>query len=163
MTQEPNSGSPTAERVRLASMDDLMPLIRERLAAGQSVKLSPRGVSMRPMLREGLDSVTLSQPPTRLKKYDIPLYLREDGTYVLHRVVRVGETYTCIGDNQFVKEHGIPHERVIAVVTAFTRGGKSRSVGAISYRIYCRFWHFTRFPRRAYRGVIRRVRRLFRK
>ena len=76
MTQEPNSGSPTAERVRLASMDDLMPLIRERLAAGQSVRISPRGVSMRPMLREGLDSVTLSQPPTRLKKYDIPLYLR---------------------------------------------------------------------------------------
>ena len=149
--------------IRETKLEALMPLIRETLAAGNTVRFTPRGNSMLPMLHSDRDTVTLSPVPPRLQKYDLPLYQRENGQYVLHRVVAVGETYTCIGDNQFVKEHGIPHERVIAVVTAFTRGGKTYSVGAISYRVYCRFWHFTRFPRRAYRGVIRRVRRLFRK
>ena len=60
-------------------LDDLMPLIRERLDAGQRVKFSPRGVSMLPMLRQGIDTVTLSPLPEKLKKYDLPLYRRTDG------------------------------------------------------------------------------------
>lgn len=35
--------------------DELMPLLRERLAAGQSMRYLPfRGVSMLPMLRQGI-------------------------------------------------------------------------------------------------------------
>ena len=49
-------------------LEDLMPLIRERLAVGQSVKFSPRGNSMLPMLRQGVDSVVLSPLPERLQK-----------------------------------------------------------------------------------------------
>ena len=73
-------------------MDELMPLILERLAAGQDVRFSPRGVSMLPMLRQGRDTVTLSPVTGRLRKYDLPLYRREDGRYVLHRVVGVANT-----------------------------------------------------------------------
>ncbi|MBO5111536.1 MAG: S24/S26 family peptidase [Clostridia bacterium] len=131
-----------AERVTLTELDALIPLIRERLASGQSVCISPRGISMRPMLRQGRDTVTLSAPPPRLKRYDLPLYQREDGHYVLHRVIRVGDTYTCIGDNLFTREPGISHSQVIAVVTAFTRDGKEHSVKELSYRLYCRLWHW---------------------
>ena len=80
-------------------LDNLMPLFRERLAAGQKVQFSPRGISMLPMLRQGKDSVILSPLPENLRKYDIPLYQREDGKYILHRIVEVGETYTCISMN----------------------------------------------------------------
>lgn len=121
-----------------------MPLIRERLAAGQSVRFSPRGVSMLPMLRQGKDSVVLSPLPERLKKYDLPLYQREDGAYVLHRVVKAGETYTCVGDNQFVLEPELEHRQMIAVVTAFSRGDREHSVNELSHRLYCRFWHISR-------------------
>ena len=86
------------------SMDSLMPLFKERLAAGQIVRFSPRGVSMLPMLRQGIDSVELSPVPEKLKKYDLPLYQRRNGQYVLHRIVKVSEGYTCIGDNQFEPE-----------------------------------------------------------
>lgn len=160
--KEKINARPIAERRQLASIDELMPLICERLKTGQSVKLSPRGISMLPMLREGIDSVVLSPVFDRLKKYDIPLYRRPNGQYVLHRIVKVtGEGYTCVGDNQYRREHGVAHENVVAVVTAFTRGDRVYDVSAFSYRIYCCIWHWTRFPRHAGRAVKRRLIRVF--
>lgn len=128
-----------------------MPLFREQLDAGKAVKFSPRGVSMMPMLRQGIDSVVLSPLPEKLRKYDLPLYRRDDGKYILHRIVEVGDTYTCIGDNQFVYEHGVRHDQMIAVVTAFTRGEKFHSVTETAYRIYCCIWHRSRGIRHFWR------------
>ena len=151
------------KEIYITHMDDLMPLMRERLAAGQSVCFSPKGVSMLPMLRQGRDTVTLSPITGKLKKYDLPLYQRSNGKYVLHRIVRVGETYTCSGDNQVVLEHGLTQEQMIAVVTAYTRDGKNHSVSSTGYRLYCRLWHHTRLIRRIWRGLRRRLARRFRK
>lgn len=141
------------------ALDSIMPLIKETLATGRSVQFSPRGTSMLPMIRQGIDRVTLSPLPDALKKYDLPLYQRDNGQYVLHRIVKTGETYTCIGDNQFQLEPGLRHDQMIAVVTTFTRGDKTIPVTAPSYKIYCRFWHFSR-PLRHFRrrgvGWIRR-------
>lgn len=141
----------------VAHMEELMPLIAECLSNGQSVTFSPRGVSMLPMLRQGLDCVTLSPVQGRLKKYDLPLYRREDGHYVLHRIVAVGDTYTCIGDNQYRVEHGVRHEQIVAVVSAFSRGDKQYTVDHLGYRLYCRVWHYSRFARRCWRGLKWRV------
>ena len=140
-------------------LEQLMPLIREYLAAGKTVKFSPRGISMLPMLRQGIDDVVLSPLPEKLKKYDLPLYQRDDGHFVLHRIVRVGETYTCIGDNQFELEHGLRHDQMIALVTAFYRNGKYHSVNELTYRIYCRFCHYSRGLRHFWRRGIGWLRR----
>lgn len=140
-------------------LEQLMPLIREYLAAGKTVKFSPRGISMLPMLRQGKDSVVLSPVPDKLKKFDLPLYQRDDGHYVLHRIVEVGETYTCIGDNQFVLEKGLRHDQMIAVVTAFCRDGQKISVDSVSHRLYCRFWHYSRPVRHFWRRGIGWLRR----
>jgi len=143
-------------------LDTLMPLFKERLAAGQKVKFSPRGVSMLPMLRQGVDSVILSPVPGKLRKYDLPLYQRENGQYILHRVVKAGETYTCIGDNQFQYEEGVEHSQMIALVTAFTRGNREIPVTDPGYCLYCRLWHHTRsirrFLRRAKNWIKRHLR-----
>lgn len=152
---------PRNNDVLLTHMDDLMPLIRERLDAGQSIRFSPKGISMLPMLRQGIDTVTLSPLTGRLQKYDLPLYQRANGKYVLHRIVKAEETYTCAGDNQVVLEPGIRHEQVIAVVTAFSRGSREHSVNEWSYRFYCRLWHHTRLLRRVWRAIKRRAARIF--
>ena len=144
------------------SLDDLMPLIRERLDAGQLVRICPYGVSMLPMLREGIDSVVLSKAKS-IKKYDVILYQRENGKYVLHRVVGVGETYTCIGDNQFVFETGIAHDRVIAVCAAFTRGKKEYSANALRWRVYAVLWHHSRSLRRLAKGAEKKLRGLLKR
>ena len=141
------------------SLEQMMPLIQENLNAGRTVRFSPRGVSMLPMLRQGVDSVVLSPAPQKLKKFDLPLYRRPDGKYILHRVVSVGQTYTCIGDNQFKYETGVGQDWVIAVVSAFYRGDQMWSVDDWRYRLYCYGWHYSRPLRHLWRrgkGWLRR-------
>ena len=111
------------------------------------------------MLRQGVDRVVLSPVRGKLKKYDLPLYQRRDGSYVLHRIVRVEQTYTCMGDNQFVPEPGLEHEQIIGVVSAFSRGDKEYSVDSVGYRLYCRFWYYSRPLRRLWRRGLGWVRR----
>lgn len=137
-----------------------MPLIREQLETGRSVRLSPRGTSMLPLLRQETDSVVLSPLPERLKKYDILLYQREEGKYILHRIIEAGETYVCMGDNQFMREPGVTDEQAIAVVTAVYRGERKHSVTEPAYRIYCVFWHYSRPLRYFYRRVCNKMRRI---
>ena len=112
---------------------------------------------MLPMLRQGQDSVVLSPLPKRLRKFDLPLYRRSNGQYVLHRIVKSGDSYTCMGDNQFVKETGLHRGQMIGVVTAFTRGGKKYTVDQWQYRLYCYLWHYTRGFRRFGRAVMARL------
>jgi len=145
--------------VRETRMEVIMPFIREQLDAGGMVRFSPRGVSMMPMLRQGIDSVTLSPVPERLKKYDLPLYQRDDGKYILHRIVKAGESYTCIGDNQFVYETDVRHDQMIAVVTSFSRNGREIPVTDSLYRLYCRIWHYSRPVRHFWRRGIGWLRR----
>lgn len=146
-------------------LEQLFPLMQEQLASGQSVKLTPQGTSMRPTIYGGRDQVILSPLPEKLKKYDLPLYRREDGQFVLHRIVKVGQTYTCVGDNQFILEKGIPREWMIALTTGFIRKGKYYSTDSFAYRIYCRIWHWTRpvrhFGLRCRQAILRRLKRIF--
>ena len=135
----------------LDRMEEIMPLIREVLSVGQSVRIYPMGTSMLPLLRQGVDSVVLSPIQEKLRKYDIPLYQRDNGKYVLHRIVEVRETYTCLGDNQFSPEPGIRDDQLIAVVTAFYRGERKQSVSELSYRLYCRVWYHSRQLRKFWR------------
>lgn len=142
-------------------LDNLMPLFREQFAAGKSVIFSPRGVSMRPMLRQGVDSVVLSPLPEKLGKYDLPLYRYPNGKYILHRIVKVNaDHYICLGDNTYAYETVQP-EYMIAVVTAFKRGDREIPVTNLWYRLYCRVWvalyPLRRFLRRGINWLRRRL------
>ena len=148
---------------RNIKLRDAMPLIKETLAEGGTVTFSPRGTSMLPMLREGRDTITLSPAPNKLKKYDIPFYQRENGQYVLHRIVKNGDTYTCVGDNQFVYEKGVKREQIIALCTSFTRNGMEYSANSMRWQLYARLWHYSRFLRRVFAGLKRRAENLFSK
>ena len=130
-----------------------MPIIREHLAAGKNVWFSHKGVSMLPLIRQGIDKVLLSPIPDKLGKFDLPLYQRDNGQYVLHRIVGVGETYTCIGDNQFELEYGLRHDQMIALVTTFVRGNREIPVNNFFYKMYCRLWHYSRPYRLFWRRV----------
>ena len=145
------------------SLDDAMPLIREQLSLGCDVTFGPRGTSMLPLIRQGKDSVTLSPINGKLKKYDLPLYQRANGQYVLHRIVKVRKdgTYTCIGDNQYIYEHGVTDAQMIAYATAVIRDGKEVKCSSAAYRIYCRLWHISRVPRHYIRAAVGKARLIF--
>jgi hypothetical protein len=123
------------------SEEDLIPLLTERLAEGQTVRYLPfRGTSMLPLLRQGKDSVQLSPLPERLEKYDLPVYRYPSGKYVMHRVVRTEQNhYICLGDNTYRYEY-ITRDMMIGIVTAIRRGDHVISVKNPVYRAYCRLW-----------------------
>lgn len=154
------------EKQMNTKLEFLMPIIKKQLDEGKSVKFKPHGTSMLPMLRQGIDSIVLSPLPEKLNKYDLPLYQRANGQYVLHRIVDVGDTYTCIGDNQYVLEKGLTHNQMIAVVTEFYRGDKCYSCKKLSYKMYCVFWHKSRklrhFIKRAVGWLRRHLKHLHR-
>ncbi len=148
---------------QLHHLEDLIPLLQEKQAAGESLCIGPKGTSMLPLIRQGIDFVELSSVPEKLKKYDLPLYQRRDGQYVLHRIVKACERYTCIGDNQYVFEPGVRHSQMLALATAIYRGDKRISVDSLPYQLYVRLWHWSRPLRKLWRNCKSRLARAVRK
>ena len=122
-----------------------------------------RGISMRPMLRQGKDAVELSPLPEKLKKYDLPVYQYPDGKVVMHRVVEVKEDhYICLGDNLTRRETIYP-QQLIGVVSAFKRGDRRIEVTDLSYRIYSRVWVWLFPVRRIWWGIKGKLKKLLRR
>ncbi len=143
-------------------MEQIAPLIRDQLDREQTVRLSPQGVSMLPLLRQEKDSVELSPLPAKLHPYDIVFYQRPNGAYVLHRLVKVGEKHlTFIGDHQFVYEYGVEPEWCIAVVSALYRGKCRFTPRHPLYRLYCRLWHHSRPLRHLFHRGVGKIKRIF--
>ena len=123
-------------------MEELVPLLRLQMETAGSAALTVTGWSMLPMLHNRKDQVIIAPVTDRCKRGDVILYCRENGRYVLHRILRCRkEGYILCGDNQFFTER-VDHSQVIAVVTAFTRKGKHYPVTNAGYRRYTRCWVF---------------------
>ena len=121
----------------------------EKMLADEGFYVSTTvGMSMYPMLRDRRDRVVIRPVgEARLKKYDLPLYRRPDGKYVLHRVIGVREGYYIIrGDNTYRKEK-VPDEWILGYVAEFYRKGKHKTANQKSYRAYARLWNWI-FPLR---------------
>lgn len=154
---------------REVQLEMLMPVIKEKLNLGAEVNLISSGNSMCPLFHHRKDTVCLKQAVgSDVKKYDMILYQRDNGKYVLHRVVGNGpEGFILRGDNQYENEYPIREDQVIAKVCGFSRNGGNRvSCENIRYRMYAVLWVNTaglrrmfskikRFPRRAVRKLYR--------
>ena len=99
------------------------------------------GDSMMPLLRQRRDIIHISKVEGRLKKYDVPLYKRDNGQYVLHRILKVRENdYVICGDNRTGMEEGITDRHIIGVMTGVSRDGKFLSVNDKKYKLYVMIW-----------------------
>lgn len=99
------------------------------------------GDSMQPLIRQGRDLLIISKAEGRLKKYDVPLYKRDSGQYVLHRILKVREQdYIICGDNRHHREYGITDRHIIGVLTGIVRDGKEISVDDFGYKLYVHLW-----------------------
>ena len=111
------------------------------------------GNSMMPLIREGRDLLVIRRPEGRLKRYDIPLYRRESGQVVLHRVLKVRrEDYVICGDHCWQRETGITDSRIIGMLTAIIRNGREIPMTDRRVRLYAHLW-CDLFPVRA--GMLR--------
>lgn len=149
---------------KIVSMEEMIPLIKEQIGNDGEVSFTPKGSSMLPMLRNNMDTVVLGKANGKLKKYQVALYLRDNGQYVLHRVVRVkADYYIMRGDNQVVDEWGIRDDQIIGVVHSFTRKSKTYACDNKTYIIYYRLWTATVSVRKYMRKCRRLAGRVKRK
>lgn len=116
-------------------------LAEEALLRGDTVRLIVTGNSMYPTLHHKRDTVLIA-PASTVKKYDITFHKRQDGRYILHRVVGIHSdgTYRIAGDNEEKPEPPVKREQILGVVTEFTRWGKKYSVKGFWYGFYVRIW-----------------------
>ncbi len=143
------------------SLEEIYPTIKASIDNGGSVELPITGTSMLPLLVWGRDTVTIKKCENA-NRGDIIFYRRDDGHFVLHRVVDKNDNgYVICGDNQVVKEYGICDNHIIAVVTDITRKGKTFSVNKLSYKIYSKLWTAILPFRNVILVPIRKVKRLF--
>lgn len=147
-----------SEKTVKLPMEQLIQVVQLQLSESGKASLIVTGGSMLPMLRPIKDRVLLA-PPEKYAKGDIILYRRENGQYVLHRILQKKKGYCiCSGDNQYEKER-VDDAWVLAVVTDFYKLSKKYSVTGKWYRLYKWSW-VTLFPIR--RVLLRMVRVTYR-
>lgn len=143
------------------SLQEIYPVIKEKLQNGGTVQIPITGTSMNPLLYWGRDSVELIKCENP-QKYDIVFYRRDNGQFVLHRIVGKNDKgFILCGDNQVKKEYGITENHIIAVVKSITRKGKTFTVDKVSYKLYVKLWTLILPIRNLFLVPMRKIKRLF--
>ncbi len=123
-----------------SELEELLPVIEEVILGGGKFSFVPSGNSMKPFIRPGKDSVNVVKAD-ELKKYDIVLYRRVSGQFVLHRIVNVDNNhYVMCGDNQWTKEHDITSDMIVAKVSEIVRGDKVILCSSKKYMFWVHIW-----------------------
>ena len=119
-------------------MEELAELIALQLKESGRAELVVTGSSMHPLFHSRKDKVVLIVRTP--KKPDIILYRRDNGAYILHRIVREKNgIFIVTGDNQWVLEEVRP-DQVLAVVDGWYRKGRLKTPKSFSYKLYVWFW-----------------------
>ncbi|MBE6701621.1 MAG: hypothetical protein E7582_07030 [Ruminococcaceae bacterium] len=108
------------------------------------------GDSMFPLIRKDGDLIVIKKAHTPLKKYDVPLYKRDNGQYVLHRIMKVKKdgTYVLCGDNRRSLEYGITDSHILGVLYSVIHNGNEIKMTDFKTRLYTHVWCDFLFIRR---------------
>lgn len=144
-------------------LHEFWPIMKEVIDSGGEFTFFPHGTSMMPLIRQGVDQVILVQAKD-IKLGDTVFYLRDNGQFVLHRIVKIknGEYVMC-GDNQFKLEYGITDKHILAKMKSFIRDGQVIDDTNKKYRKYVKGLPFRRFKKRARNLLVRIKRKIFKK
>lgn len=99
------------------------------------------GTSMMPLLRQKTDVVLIEPIQNKIRARDVVLYRRDNGQYVLHRVLKIRkDDYVICGDHQYHPEYGITERHILGVMTAVIRDGVKLDITDLRYGIYVHLW-----------------------
>lgn len=143
-----------------AGIEEFLPVMQAVIGAGGRFTFCPFGNSMKPFIRPGKDSVNVVRADTPVK-YDIVLYRRDNGQFVLHRIIEVNdEGYVMCGDNQWTREYGITGDMIIAKVSDIIRDGRVVLCSSKKYMLWVHIWCDLFWIRKLYlklRSIAKRV------
>ncbi|MEE0265433.1 MAG: S24/S26 family peptidase [Acutalibacteraceae bacterium] len=127
---------------RVFSTGELLPVIEKTVSENGTFPLTVTGTSMTPTLYSNRDIVHLVSTAVKpYKKYDIVLFKRNNGTVVLHRIIKILDDNMLLinGDSQTWTEE-INDTQIIAVVKSFKRKGRLVDCDNLLYRIRMSLW-----------------------
>lgn len=126
----------------------------------------PGGVSMWPTLKHKGQSVIVERKTQKLKRFDVAFYRRENGSYVLHRVMEAtSDGYVMCGDSQFFLEN-VKEEQVFGIMIGFYRGKKYVDVNDPKYVKEIENWYGRKLRRKIRLKLFRirqKIKRLFKR
>lgn len=115
--------------------------LRELTEQGNEVSLIISGNSMAPFMRHQRDSICFAKPKRPLKKGDMVFYQRDNGQFIMHRIVKVTpQGYNITGDAQSEIEQNVREDQIFAVVTKVCRKGKWIGPGDFWWEFYEKVW-----------------------
>ncbi len=99
------------------------------------------GDSMLPILKEHQDLAVIEKITRKLKRYDVVLYKRLSGQYVLHRILKIKNgNYGLCGDNRYKIEYPVYPEQIIGVLTGIVHNKRLLKISSLRYKTYVLFW-----------------------
>lgn len=121
---------------------ELVPLLKEKIAAGGEVTLRVKGTSMRPFFESGKTDVVLEGLKGEPRPLDVVLYESSSGTYVLHRILRGKDGFFTVCGDALSKNEIISGKQILARVSSFSTEGKTLSARDPGYLRKVRAWTF---------------------
>lgn len=115
------------------------------------------GTSMLPLLKEGKALVEVAVKDLKqLKKGDVVLYRKKEGTLVLHRIIKAedGEVFTVLGDHQVTNAEQVHKEQILAVAEGFIINGRHIDEKTRWYRVYKKIWLSSLTVRRGFLALL---------
>lgn len=116
--------------------------IKEILDKGGTYTGLTMGTSMWPLIRQHRDNIIVVRPDSRLKKYDVPVYITSDGRYIMHRIIEVHDDhYIIMGDNLLKREY-VTDDMICGKLVGFYRKGKKYidCENDKLYKLYSKVW-----------------------
>ena len=114
-------------------------LSKEGIAPPVTIPLE--GSSMQPLIRRGIDPVTIVPLQRPLKKGDVILFTTNPGRFVVHRVWKLKDGFVCpLGDNCWNPDGWIPEENVLGQAICYIRNGRRYRLDTPPARIWGRVW-----------------------
>lgn len=115
--------------------------LRELLERDGRLVYTCRGVSMLPLLRQKRDLMVIEKKTDRrCKRLDAVLFVRPNGQYVLHRILKVyDDGYWIVGDNCIGGEN-VSEKQVIGILKGVQRGKRYLDCEGRLCRLYAHLW-----------------------
>ena len=121
----------------MIKLEKIYPLMLEAFNDNKTFSFPIKGTSMLPLLKND-DVVTIKKIENDIKKGDILLFKRNDGSFILHRVNKIKKDhYLIVGDHQTPLEK-VLYEQIIAKVINYQKkkNNKTYYMKGIRYSLY---------------------------
>lgn len=138
------------------SLNDLYPIIKDKVDEGGEVEFTITGNSMLPFMKDGKTLVTIKKIDKKLKRGDIVFY-HVNNQYILHRILKVKKDYVIICGDGLLRLEYVEKNNIFAIVVRFQNGSKIIDVTSKWYFIKSRLWMLLRPIRRYLLFIYRKL------